>query len=72
MFQSVFGLSLSGLADTGHTKEVTNKSQHHQQDGSQLPDGHRIIYGTVEGVFDSTIKVDSGETGEITPRLFGT
>lgn len=28
----------------------------------------RIIYGTVEGLTDTHIKVESGEVGEITPR----
>jgi len=28
----------------------------------------RIIYGTVEGLTDTHIKVDSGEAGEMTPR----
>ena len=30
--------------------------------------GTRIIYGTVEGLTDTHIKVDSGETGEMAPR----
>jgi hypothetical protein len=32
------------------------------------PKETRIIYGTVEGITDTHIKVDSGEVGEITPR----
>ncbi len=32
------------------------------------PTGDRIIYGTVEGVNEATIKVDAGEVGEMTPR----
>ena len=33
-----------------------------------VPQETRIIYGTVEGITDTHIKVDSGEVGEITPR----
>ncbi|MCA9469323.1 MAG: hypothetical protein KC643_28315, partial [Nitrospira sp.] len=32
------------------------------------PSTHRIIFGTIEGITDTHIKVQSGEVGEMTPR----
>ena len=62
------GFTSTGMAGEGHDQKMTKES-HGQQSDSSLPAGHRIIYGTVEGVFENTIKVNSGETGEITPRF---
>ncbi len=39
-----------------------------QHDGMELPKGHRIITGTVEEVNDNTLRVNAGESGDISPR----
>jgi hypothetical protein len=46
----------------GHSPGVVAKSS-----GTMDP-GSRVIYGTVEGLTETHIKVDSGEVGEFAPR----
>ncbi len=48
-------------------QENMKESQKHTS-SANLPSNHRIIYGTVEGMNEATIKVNAGEVGEMTPR----
>lgn len=63
------GFTSPCMAGEGHNQKMTKESQGQQSSDNRLHTGHRIIYGTVEGVFENTIKVNAGETGEITPRF---
>ncbi|WP_454061456.1 hypothetical protein [Candidatus Nitrospira salsa] len=64
---SLFGMTATGVAGEGHQQEMTEATdRQHKTNG--LAAGQRIIYGTVEGVNENTIKVDAGEAGEMSPR----
>jgi len=57
--------SVRSAAD--HIGMESPKDSASKQGGMVAPET-RVIYGTVEGLTDTHIKVDSGEVGEITPR----
>ena len=47
---------------------MENPKNSDSKQGRMVAAETRVIYGTVEGLTDTHIKVDSGEVGEITPR----
>ncbi len=59
-------LTAKSFADESHQQNMKESSKH--TTAANLPPNHRIIYGTVEGVNEVTIKVNAGEVGEMTPR----
>ena len=64
---SLFGLTSVVLSGEGHNQK-TMKELEGQHANNNLPAGQRIVYGTVEGVNENTIKVNAGEAGEMSPR----
>ncbi len=64
---SLFGLTSVGLSGEGHNQKTMKESKG-QHANNNLPAGQRIVYGTVEGVNENTIKVNAGEVGEMSPR----
>ncbi len=64
---SLFFLTSTALGDPGH-KEGMEQEQGKQEITSGLSANQRIIYGTIEGINENTIKVNAGEAGEMSPR----
>ncbi|WP_447968164.1 hypothetical protein [Nitrospira sp. M1] len=64
---SLFGFTAVGMSGEGNPQEIS-KGSDAQHKTNSLASEQRIIYGTVEGVDENTIKVDAGEAGEMSPR----
>ena len=64
---SLFFLTSTALGDPGHKGEMREGGEK-QGITSGLPTNQRIIYGTIEGINENTIKVNAGEAGEMSPR----
>ena len=71
IFVSVVLFWFSGISLSAPTEKMMPGSRQEENKGAakmNLPQNHRTIYGTVEGVNESTIKVNAGETGGLIPR----
>ena len=63
----LFGFTSAGIGGESHKQDMTKESDgQHEKDN--LQSDQRIVYGTVEGVSENTIKVNYGEVGEMSPR----
>ncbi len=59
-------LAPMSFGDDSHQQNMKEFSK--ETTDANLPPNHRIIYGTVEGVNEATLKVNAGEVGQMTPR----
>ncbi len=64
---SLLGLTSACIGGEGHKQKSAMESQG-QHATDNLPADQRVIYGIVEAVNENTIKVNSGDTKEISPR----
>ena len=69
---SVVVFCLFGPVSTGFSEEAQDqammKASGEQRTTDGLPPNQRIIFGTVEGVNENTIKVNAGAAGNMSPR----
>lgn len=63
-----YGPFITPVWSEGSHKAMGNSPDAVSQSAGTMAPGSRVIYGTIEGLTDTHIKVDSGEVGEFTPR----